>query len=640
MSSADATADQARRELYGRMQRDASFEDKATAALELAESYLGVDNAHLTRIQPEFDYWKNITSTDPPDGDFPEGQVLDLNTTYCRRVVERDDTIALHNAPEQGWADDPAFEEHRLHCYHGTPIHVDGDIFGTLCFVADSPREGPFTDEDTLFADLVARLIEHELEYRSHEDELARQSTSVAVLSRVLRHNLRNEMTVVRGRISMLTDHLDHSEAPDSSLFESIDRVIDLSDKARKLESVISATDDREPVAFDALLERAITDATTSYPDADIRVEGQSDVTIEAMTSLEVAFEELLENAAKHGGDTPEVIVSVTPTEDTVELRISDDGPGLDDQERDVLAEGDESPLVHGSGLGLWMVYWIVTSHDGSIDAIADEDGTTVTIVLPRVGNPDEETPMDDVRTLQRGFDRFQAVFEESFDAMVIVNDERRIIDVNERAAELFECSADELLGRRVAEFAGPRFDVDAVWETIQQGGKAEGRFPLVSATGTERTIEYSVSANIIPGQHLLIGRDITERLEQERELKETTDQLEAILGTIEVAVFIKDTEGRYQLMNHKCRELLGVGPQESVEGRLDEEFFPPEVAEQIRAQDQRVMESSETLEIEEEIPIDGEHRTFLTVKSPLYGDDGTLAGLCGVASDTTDRKD
>jgi len=82
---------QAREKLYDVMVKDAGFDVKVEQALELGEQYLDVDNAHLTEIHPEIDHWKAIASTDPPDGDFPAGQKLSLQTSYCRQVLANED---------------------------------------------------------------------------------------------------------------------------------------------------------------------------------------------------------------------------------------------------------------------------------------------------------------------------------------------------------------------------------------------------------------------------------------------------------------------------------------------------------------------------------------------------------------------
>jgi len=150
MSETEYTAQEARNELYEIIRRETPFKEKAEDALRLGVEYLGADNGHLTRINQETDHWEAIVSTDPADGRFAPGLELNLGTTYCRRTIESNSQIALHDAPNQGWADDPAFETHGLHCYHGTPLIVDGEVSGTVCFVADDPR-GQFTDGETMF---------------------------------------------------------------------------------------------------------------------------------------------------------------------------------------------------------------------------------------------------------------------------------------------------------------------------------------------------------------------------------------------------------------------------------------------------------------------------------------------------------
>jgi len=126
----EGTAQTARDELYEIIRKEASFIQKADEALELGQRYLNADNGHLTQTDQEADHWEVIASTDSSDGEFPSGLELDLGTTYCRRTIEANSQIALHDAPNQGWADDPAFEAHGLHCYHGTPLVVDGEPYG------------------------------------------------------------------------------------------------------------------------------------------------------------------------------------------------------------------------------------------------------------------------------------------------------------------------------------------------------------------------------------------------------------------------------------------------------------------------------------------------------------------------------
>ncbi|MDZ7731370.1 MAG: ATP-binding protein [Natrialbaceae archaeon] len=72
-------------------------------------------------------------------------------------------------------------------------------------------------------------------------------------------------------------------------------------------------------------------------------------------------------------------------------MTIVDNGPGIPDHELAVLDEGEETPLQHGSGLGLWLVYWLVDKSNGSLEFETGEDGTSVTCLLPAADPPERE---------------------------------------------------------------------------------------------------------------------------------------------------------------------------------------------------------------------------------------------------------
>jgi len=384
MSHSEVDADSARNKLYELMKADLSFEEKAERALERGWQYLGVENGHLTRVDTDTGHWEILVSTDPSGGSFPPGLTLDLDATYCRRTLEAESPIAVHDAPEQGWADDPAFETHGLHCYHGTTITVEGEPFGTVCFVSDEPRE-PFDESETMFAELVARLLEHELEHRFNESELARREKLVSVLDRVLRHNLRNDVTVIRGRIRQLARKHDVEGYVTEPLVGKLDRLIDLSETARRLDDIATSEFDREPTDVTELARQVAGTVEAEFTTASVRVRGKDGLRALAMPSLSTALRELVENGVKHStADTPVVRVSVEQTPDAIEITVSDNGPGLPEQEQRLLQAGIETKLEHGSGLGLWLVYWIVSGHDGSIETAVSDAGTEITVRLPR----------------------------------------------------------------------------------------------------------------------------------------------------------------------------------------------------------------------------------------------------------------
>ncbi|MFC6767789.1 sensor histidine kinase [Natrinema soli] len=83
---------------------------------------------------------------------------------------------------------------------------------------------------------------------------------------------------------------------------------------------------------------------------------------------MRAVVDNLLENAVQHTGSEPIVEVSVTRDGEAVHLSVADDGPGIPPAEIDVVTgETDITQLTHGSGLGLWLVNWMIDSYGGSV---------------------------------------------------------------------------------------------------------------------------------------------------------------------------------------------------------------------------------------------------------------------------------
>jgi PAS domain S-box-containing protein len=128
------------------------------------------------------------------------------------------------------------------------------------------------------------------------------------------------------------------------------------------------------------------------------------------------------------------------------------------------------------------------------------------------------------------------------------------------------------------------------------------------------------------------------DRLESEADLRRTNEQLRAILDNTTANIYIKDLDGRYQLVNDSFRELLGLEPGEAV-GRTDFDLQDDAHAEEVRANDRLAVERDEPIQIEERGEFEGEERTYYSVKVPLYGEDGEPVGVCGISSDITELK-
>ncbi|MEP6812721.1 MAG: PAS domain S-box protein [Actinomycetota bacterium] len=124
-----------------------------------------------------------------------------------------------------------------------------------------------------------------------------------------------------------------------------------------------------------------------------------------------------------------------------------------------------------------------------------------------------------DVTARRQSEQMFRAVFDNAFEAVLLIDDEGRFVDSNPAACSLFGLSRDELAGRPISEFAEPGSDIDDLLRGLVTHGEGTGARVLVCSDGSRRNIEYSAKAHVLPGRHLAVLRDVTERRTLEREL-------------------------------------------------------------------------------------------------------------------------
>ncbi len=121
---------------------------------------------------------------------------------------------------------------------------------------------------------------------------------------------------------------------------------------------------------------------------------------------------------------------------------------------------------------------------------------------------------------------QLRMLFEIALDAIAILDDRGRYLDVNPAACQLFGLQRDELLGRCISEFAEPGYDFPAAWQEFLQQEKARGEFRLVRTDGEIRIVEYAATANFLPDRHLSVMRDVTERKQAQAQVEKLTRQL------------------------------------------------------------------------------------------------------------------
>lgn len=247
------------------------------------------------------------------------------------------------------------------------------------------------TDSEQFIGRLIVVTDVTEQRRRKNELDLLKE-----VFARVLRHNMRNEMNVIKGNATLLEETIDGDTDEQTeiarNIVESADEVLDLSEKARDLETIIDSPRSKQPIDAGLAVRRARNTVEQRHPDADISLDIEEDVFVNAHQELETAIKNLVENACEHQTDPPATVrLEVSSGDDTVDIVVQDDGDGIPDHEVAVIESENETTLRHGSGLGLWIVNWVVNRSDASIAIDADETGTTVRLTLERTTDRESE---------------------------------------------------------------------------------------------------------------------------------------------------------------------------------------------------------------------------------------------------------
>lgn len=114
---------------------------------------------------------------------------------------------------------------------------------------------------------------------------------------------------------------------------------------------------------------------------------------------------------------------------------------------------------------------------------------------------------------------------------------------------------------------------------------------------------------------------------------------LRAIVEHTSDAIFIKDGDGRYLMLNAACAELFGTTTDAAV-GRTDVDFFAPDTVRSLRERDAAVLASGDRHTFEQEVTFaDGSVRHYLSLKYPYRDEAGAILGLIGIDRDITERK-
>jgi PAS domain S-box-containing protein len=249
---------------------------------------------------------------------------------------------------------------------------------------------------------------------------------------------------------------------------------------------------------------------------------------------------------------------------------------------------------------------------------------------------------------LREKTEKLRLIFENASDGISVFEEnyepgKRRLIECNERFAELAGRSKEELL--KIGDLEGNGLTRNLTENNnkyINQGLVFKGAFTWNRPDKKENIIEYSAVPIKLNGKTYTIGidRDVTEQRQMQQTLQKERILLRTLIDNIPDAIFVKDLECRKTVANLADVRNLGFKSEADVLGKNDYEFFPKEVAGKFFADDQSVINGNPVLN-KEEFFIDkkGSRLWLLTSKLPLYNEKKEIIGLIGIGRNITKQK-
>ena len=239
---------------------------------------------------------------------------------------------------------------------------------------------------------------------------------------------------------------------------------------------------------------------------------------------------------------------------------------------------------------------------------------------------------------------RYRGIFNESVAAIYIIDAQKTFLDANQAGLDLLGYTRDELLCMRINDV----------------GDDGDGLLSLHHLSGGEKIVNHehrlkkkdggviTVINNSIPiadadgritgMQSTLI--DISLRKQVEQELRDNQARLRTLINAMPDLVWLKDPDGVYMACNTRFERFIGKKEADLI-GSTDFDLMASDVAEFFRFHDQLAIERCGPTINEEEISFadDGHCEILETINTPVYGQDGHLAGVLGIGRDITERK-
>lgn len=234
----------------------------------------------------------------------------------------------------------------------------------------------------------------------------------------------------------------------------------------------------------------------------------------------------------------------------------------------------------------------------------------------------------------------FSSIFQNVLDGILILDQTGECLDANPAAIHVLRISRQELIGQHLRDLFPEAKEFDLLWDSFLHGGYKQGQANLVAGDGGLLVVDFTAAANYLPGRHVLILCDATERTRAEDCLRMSEERFQHMANNIQELFWIMDAETQEIVYVNRAYAALTGRSIESLRNNpiSYRELIYPEDRIRVLSGLQEVISTGAFNEEFRFIRADGEVRWGWAKGFPVRADKETR-WLVGTAQDITSRK-
>jgi PAS domain S-box-containing protein len=250
---------------------------------------------------------------------------------------------------------------------------------------------------------------------------------------------------------------------------------------------------------------------------------------------------------------------------------------------------------------------------------------------------------------LKASEERFKSLFESTTDGIIVLDAHGEIIDVNNRAVELFGLEKENILKNNLLSMGilSPKalsIVVKQFQELLSDNKSKSHETEIKNKTGeilnVELTSFFLIKKDNEIDNFAIVIRDISERKQAEIRLSREHELLRTLMDNIPDSIYFKDEENRFIMVNKAKALDRNLTPEEMV-GKTDFDFIPPAEAQKAFEDDEEIMRTGKFIfnKIEKITDNFGDERWISVTKIPRFDLEGNIIGTMGISRDVTEWK-